>query len=167
MRCQYCYALNSALKSIGINLKKVVAKLEKLAVKTDNKLTETICKHIGVYRVKCYAFPYHRKSKRIFARLYISGAVSDKENFDFVMGILHHYVQYLKGGIDMEIKPGKLVDVRVQNGFVYLYDKRTGQAIAQLRYNPNISLMETMAFISAVVADYERYMKTIAKCYGV
>lgn len=142
-----------------------MAKKEVIKKKDDNFIEE-IRKVIGVHRVQCYALLYHKRSKRIFARLYISGAVSGKDNLDFVMEILRHYVQYLKGGMSMEIKPGKLIDVQMQNGFVYMYDKRTGQAIAQLRYNPNISLMETMAFVSAVVADYERYMKLICKYYG-
>lgn len=112
------------------------------------------------------SFIYQRENGRQLARLLISDIVPLVENQKFIVSVIYRYADYLKGARGMEISQCKTVDVQLEKGIATLFDKRTGQVLAQLRYNPAISPMDTMAFISAVAADYERYLKLIAKYYG-
>lgn len=113
------------------------------------------------------SFIYERGNGRQLARLLLSDVVPVQENKEFVVSVIYRYADYLKGaGKNMEISQTKIIDVQLEKGIATLFDKRTGQGLAQLRYNPAISPMDTMAFISAVAADYERYLKLIAKYYG-
>lgn len=112
------------------------------------------------------SFIYQRENDRQLARLLISDIVPLVENQKFIVSVIYRYADYLKGEQKMEISQCKTVDVQLEKGIANLFDKRTGQVLAQLRYNPAISPMDTMAFISAVAADYERYLKLIAKYYG-
>lgn len=112
------------------------------------------------------SFIYQRENGRQLARLLVSDIVPLQENQKFIVSVIYRYADYLKGEQKMEISQCKTVDVQLEKGIATLFDKRTGQSLAQLRYNPAISPMDTMAFISAVAADYERYLKLIAKYYG-
>lgn len=113
------------------------------------------------------SFIYQRQSGKQLARLLVSDVVPLEENQKFIVSVIYRYADYSRGGHgDMEIKQNKIVDVQLEKGIATLFDKRTGQSLAQLRYNPAISPMDTMAFISAVAADYEQYMRLIAKYYG-
>lgn len=112
------------------------------------------------------SFIYQRQNNRQLARLLVSDIVPLQENQKFIVSVIYRYADYLKGEQKMEISQCKTVDVQLEKGIANLFDKRTGQVLAQLRYNPAISPMDTMAFISAVAADYERYLKLIAKYYG-
>lgn len=118
-------------------------------------------------KLKCtQAFLFECGKGRQLAALLISDVVPLQENKKLVVCVAYRYITYLKGEKNMEIKSNKIIDVRFDKGLANLFDKRTGQVLAQLRYNTAVSPMDTMAFISAVAADYERYMKLIAKYYG-
>lgn len=113
------------------------------------------------------ALLFDRKKGRQLSRLLVSDAVPLEDNKNLVITIGNRYVDYLKGGKEaMEIRTGKLVDVKLENGVASLYDKRSFQPIAYLRYNTHVSPLETMAFISAVVDDYEKYMRLINKYFN-
>lgn len=125
-------------------------------------LSQYFCAHLE----DTESFIYERQNNRQLARLLVSDIVPLVENQKFIVSVIYRYADYLKGEQKMEISQCKTVDVQLEKGIANLFDKRTGQVLAQLRYNPAISPMDTMAFISAVAADYERYLKLIAKYYG-
>lgn len=125
-------------------------------------LSQYFCAHLE----DTESFIYERQNNRKLARLLVSDIVPLVENQKFIVSVIYRYADYLKGEQKMEISQCKTVDVQLEKGIANLFDKRTGQVLAQLRYNPAISPMDTMAFISAVAADYERYLKLIAKYYG-
>lgn len=125
-------------------------------------LSQYFCAHLE----DTESFIYERQNNRKLARLLVSDIVPLQENQKFVVTVIYRYANYLKGARGMEVKSNKIIDVQLEKGIATLFDKRTGQSLAQLRYNPAISPMDTMAFISAVAADYERYLKLIAKYYG-
>lgn len=139
----------------------------------DNKKEEkkekkvNLSQYFGAHLEDTESFIYERQNGRQLARLLVSDVVPVQENMKFIVSVIYRYADYLKGdGKNMEVKNNKVVDVQLEKGIATLFDKRTGQSLAQLRYNPAISPMDTMAFISAVAADYERYLKLIAKYYG-
>lgn len=113
------------------------------------------------------AFLFKRTNNRLIARLLVSDIVPLQDNRKFIVSVIYRYADYLKGdGKKMEIKSNKIIDVHFEQGVATLFDKRTGQTIAQLRFDPRISLMDTVSFISAVMEDYERYLKLVTKYYG-
>lgn len=112
------------------------------------------------------SFIYERQNGRQLARLLVSDVVPVQENKGFVVSVIYRYADYMKGEQKMEITNSKIIDVQLEKGIATLFDKRTGQGLAQLRYNPAISPMDTMAFISAVATDYEHYLKLVTKYYG-
>lgn len=132
--------------------------------KEQNK--ENLSQYFGACLEDTESFIYERQNGRQIARLLVSDIVPVQQNKEFVVSVIYRYADYLKGGLKMEYTNSKIVDVQLEKGIATLFDKRTGQGLAQLRYNPAISPMDTMAFISAVAADYERYMKLITKYYG-
>lgn len=66
----------------------------------------------------------------------------------------------------MELKLSRCLDVNLNNGIANIIDKRDGQVIAMLKYNTHMPAMETMAFINAVMQDYEKYMRLMAKRFN-
>lgn len=132
--------------------------------KEQNK--ENLSQYFGACLEDTESFVYERQNGRQLARLLLSDVVPVQENKKFIVSVIYRYADYLRGGIKMEISQCKTVDVQLEKGIATLFDKRTGQGLAQLRYNPAISPMDTMAFISAVAADYERYLRLVTKYYG-
>lgn len=127
---------------------------------------ENLSKYLCARMEDTESFIYERGNGRQLARLLISDVVPLEKNREFIVSVIYRYADYLKGAKGMEITSNKIIDVHLEKGIATLFDKRTGQVLAQLRYNPSISPMDTMAFISAVAADYERYMRLIAKYYS-
>lgn len=134
--------------------------------KKKEKKEVNLSQYFGACLEDTESFIYERGNGKQLARLLVSDVVPVQENKEFVVSVIYRYADYLKGAKGMEITQSKTVDVQLEKGIATLFDKRTGQGLAQLRYNPAISPMDTMAFISAVAADYERYMKLITKYYG-
>ena len=133
----------------------------------EKKREVNLSQYFGACLEDTESFIYERGNGKQLARLLVSDVVPVQENKEFVVSVIYRYADYLKGdGKNMEISQTKIIDVQLEKGIATLFDKRTGQGLAQLRYNPAISPMDTMAFISAVAADYERYMKLITKYYG-
>lgn len=134
--------------------------------KNNEEMKANLSQYFGARMEDTESFIYERGNGRQIARLLVSDIVPVQENKEFVVSVIYRYADYLKGAKGMEISQCKTVDVQLEKGIATLFDKRTGQGLAQLRYNPAISPMDTMAFISAVAADYERYLRLVTKYYG-
>lgn len=133
----------------------------------EKKREVNLSQYFGACLEDTESFIYERGNGKQLARLLVSDVVPVQENKEFVVSVIYRYADYLKGaGKNMEISQTKIIDVQLEKGIATLFDKRTGQGLAQLRYNPAISPMDTMAFISAVAADYERYLRLVTKYYG-
>lgn len=123
-------------------------------------------KVIGATIKNSYACIYVRKSRKPLAKLVISQVVPLEETKQFIVGIIESYFIYSKGGQKMEFKVSSCLDVKLNNGIANIIDRRDGQVIAMLKYNMQMPAMETMAFINAVMQNYERYMKLMAKRFN-
>ena len=123
-------------------------------------------KEIGATIKNSCACIYVRKSRKPLAKLLISQVVPIEENKQFIMAIAHRYFIYLKEGQAMELNLSRCLDVNLNNGIANIIDKRDGQVIAMLKYNTHMPAMETMAFINAVMQDYEKYMRLMAKRFN-
>ena len=132
----------------------------------EEKRKEHLSQHFCARMEDTESFIYERGNGKQLARLLVSDIVPVQKNKEFVVSVIYRYADYLKGEQKMEYTNSKIVNVQLEKGIATLFDKRTGQVMAQLRYNPSISPMDTMAFISAVAADYERYLRLVAKYYG-
>lgn len=123
-------------------------------------------KEIGVTIKNSCACIYVRKSRKPLAKLLISQVVPLEENKQFIVMVVQRYFLYAKGDQKMELKLSRFLDVKLNNGIANIIDKRDGQVIAMLKYNTHMPVMETMAFINAVMQDYEKYMRLMAKRFN-
>lgn len=119
-----------------------------------------LCRNIGVKNGNGKAIIYLQKQQKTLAEIFISRTVSAKENKEFIIGIITEYVLYAKGERkSMEIKPSSIFDIKFNNGVATIIDRRTSQTMATLSYNPNMPVLETMAFLYSIVQSYEKYYK--------
>ena len=123
-------------------------------------------KELGAAIKNSCACIYVRKSRKPLAKLMISQVVPLEENKQFIVMVVQRYFFYVKGAQEMELKLSRCLDVNLNNGIANIIDKRDGQVIAMLKYNMQMPAMETMAFINAVMQDYEKYMRLMAKRFN-
>lgn len=135
--------------------------------KETKELVFCIQRNIGVKSNNGKALIYLKKRQKILAEVFISRTVSVEENKVFLLNIIREYILYAKGARkNMEIKPSSIFDIKFNNGVANIIDRHTLQTMATLSYNPNMPILETMAFLYSIVQSYEKYYKLMTRHFN-
>lgn len=138
--------------------------MDKPKIKENQKTDGCISRDIRVRNGNGKAIIYLQKQQKTLAEVFISRAVSVKENKEFLVSIILEYIAYAKGERkSMEIRPSSIFDIQFKNGVAVIIDRRTAQTMATLSYNPNMPVLETMAFLYSIVQGYEKYYRLMNK----